>query len=551
MSHLRIGLAQVNPTAGALAANQALILDRARSAAEQGAQLVAFGLLALTGSGTADLTKRTSFQTAVTTAVTQLADDLASAGLGETVVVFGGSAVNERGRPFECIFVLHRGSVLAMLEVPGWAHTHDCAAKPASFSFEVAGKQVLLTTSPGPAVADHEGVDLLLALDCEVYVEGTPVSNQTHRARSAQQAKTALAYVNLAGGQDGLVFTGGSDLTSASGTTVVRAPLFTDSLQTVDVPNRDDVQTQVPEGTRTVEANAEIYQAIVVGLRDYVTKNGFQSVVLGLSGGIDSALLAVIAADAIGGSNIVGVSMPSAYSSEHSQVDAADLAERVGARFITHPIESMVDLFTDALDLQGVAQENLQARVRGLILMGLSNSHGHLVLAPGNKSELAVGYSTIYGDAVGGYAPLKDVYKSRVWELARWRNNTALDAGEIPPIPESSITKPPSAELRPGQVDQDSLPPYDVLDAILKAYLEDHHGRDELITQGFDAEVIDKVIALVDRAEWKRRQYPIGPKLTRVAFGADHNMPITNGWRETDPTLNENQPTPRSQHDAS
>jgi NAD+ synthase (glutamine-hydrolysing) len=279
-----------------------------------------------------------------------------------------------------------------------------------------------------------------------------------------------------------------------------------------------------------------VYRACVTGLAGYVRKNGFRSIVLGLSGGIDSALSATLAADAIGGQNVVGVSMPSSYSSEHSKDDAADLAKRLGADYRVQPIAPMVEAFQGELALEGVAEENLQARVRGVILMAISNREGHLVIAPGNKSELAVGYATIYdAGSIGGYAPLKDVDKSRVWALARWRNDAALDAGEIPPIPESSITKPPSAELRPGQTDQDSLPPYDLLDEVLDAYIEHAEGRAELLARGFDPEVVDKVVTLVDRAEWKRRQYPPGTKISAVAFGRDRRLPITSRWREDEP----------------
>jgi NAD+ synthase (glutamine-hydrolysing) len=254
--------------------------------------------------------------------------------------------------------------------------------------------------------------------------------------------------------------------------------------------------------------------------------------VFGFSGGIDSALVAAMAADALGGANVVGLSMPSRHSSGHSRDDAADLAERIGADFRVQPIGPMVDAFQAQLGLDGVAAENLQARVRGVIVMGVSNAEGHLVLATGNKSELAVGYSTIYGDAVGGYAPLKDVDKSLVWALARWRNQLALDTGQIPPIPEASITKPPSAELSPGQMDTDSLPPYHLLDEVLDAYVEHAEGRAELLARGFDADVVEKVLALVDRAEWKRRQYPLGPKVTALAFGRDRRLPVTSRWRE-------------------
>lgn len=226
--------------------------------------------------------------------------------------------------------------------------------------------------------------------------------------------------------------------------------------------------------------------------------------------------------------------MPSTYSSEHSKDDAADLAKRLGADYRVQPISTMVESFQEQLALEGVAEENLQARVRGVILMGISNREGHMVIAPGNKSELATGYATIYdAGSIGGYGPLKDVDKSRVWELARWRNAHAVARGETPPIPENSIQKPPSAELRPGQVDQDSLPPYDVLDEVLDAYIEHAEGRAELLERGFDEAVVDKVLSLVDRAEWKRRQYPPGPKVTALAFGRDRRLPITSRWRET------------------
>ena len=553
MSQLRIGLAQFNPTTGALDKNMSRILEQTRSACAQGAHLVAFGRLAMTGVGTANLSERLSFRTAARDVITQLAERLVADGMGGATVVVGGIGSDETGAVVDRVFVLHQGAVVTSLDTPLKGSSAEQVPAPAAVSFEVQGKRIVLSTSISNgqgASSDVPTADLLLIVDAAAYVEGRPTANQAATARSAAAAQMPLAYVNLVGGQDALVLSGGSHLTSATGSPVARAGFFEEELQVLDLPAQDTRPGPSQGVSPALDRNAELYAAIVVGLRDYVTKNGFRSVVLGLSGGIDSALLAVLAADALGGKSVVGVSMPSAYSSEHSKVDAADLAERIGANLVVHPIESMVDVFTDALDLQGVAEENLQARVRGLILMGLSNSHGHLVLAPGNKSELAVGYSTIYGDAVGGYAPLKDVFKSRVWELARWRNNYALDEGLIPPIPESSITKPPSAELRPGQVDQDSLPPYEILDAILAGYVEDNHGRGELLTQGFAAEIIDQVITLVDRAEWKRQQYPMGPKLTRVAFGEDRIMPITNGWRETAPHSNDNQPHQGAEHDA-
>ena len=300
-------------------------------------------------------------------------------------------------------------------------------------------------------------------------------------------------------------------------------------------PYLPDPALQVPYTLASpLEGEAEVYRALVVGLRDYVRKNGFRSVVLGVSGGIDSALVAAIACDAIGPQNVVGISMPSGYSSDHSRDDAADLAKRTGLDYRVVPIEPMVRSFLTALGLTGVAEENLQARVRGVILMGVSNQEGHLTLTTGNKSELSVGYSTIYGDSVGGFNPVKDVPKTLVWALSRWRNTEAERRGETPPIPESSITKPPSAELRPGQTDQDSLPEYDLLDRVLERYVEGAHGRSELLADGFDAATVDGVVTLVDRAEWKRRQSAPGPKISPVAFGRDRRLPITSRWRENE-----------------
>jgi NAD+ synthase (glutamine-hydrolysing) len=277
---------------------------------------------------------------------------------------------------------------------------------------------------------------------------------------------------------------------------------------------------------------AEVYAALVTGVRDYVGKNGFGSVILGLSGGIDSALSATIAADAIGPDRVHVVLMPSRYSSDHSVGDAEDLAKRQGLVARTVPIRPMVDAFQAELDLTGLAAENLQARVRGMILMSLSNAEGHLVLTTGNKSELATGYSTLYGDSAGGFAPIKDVTKTLVWELAKWRNQKAESRGETPPIPENSITKPPSAELAPGQLDSDSLPDYAVLDAILDDYVVHDLGAADLVAAGHDPDLVDRVIAMVDRAEYKRRQYPPGPKITPKNFGRDRRLPITNRWRE-------------------
>jgi NAD+ synthase (glutamine-hydrolysing) len=281
-----------------------------------------------------------------------------------------------------------------------------------------------------------------------------------------------------------------------------------------------------------LEDAAEIWQALVVGLRDYVEKNRFPSVLLGLSGGIDSAVTAAIAVDALGPARVFGVALPSKYSSEHSLRDAADLAHRLGLNHRVIPIQPMVDQFLSNLGLTGLAEENVQARVRGTTLMGLSNQEGHLVLATGNKSELAVGYSTMYGDAVGGYAPIKDLLKMQVWEIARWRNAQAISRGEAAPIPENSISKEPSAELRPDQKDIDSLPDYEILDAMLQIYIEEDGGLEGLLSAGFSESLAGKTIRMVDAAEYKRRQYPPGTKISARAFGKDRRLPITNKWRE-------------------
>lgn len=554
MSSLRIALAQIDTCVGDLDGNAAAVLERTRRAADAGARLVAFPEMTLTGYPIEDLALRASFQRAADDAVQALAARLASEGLGEVTVVVGsvgtqgsarahGVGEGEPQRPTNRALVLRGGAVVAHYDkhhLPNYGVFDEArifAPGDDVCVVDVDGVRVGLAICEdiwreGGTVARLAGQDLglLLVVNGSPFEEGKGHVRTQNGAARAAEVGAPVAYVNMVGGQDDLVFDGGSFVLDADGTVLARSPQLEEHLLVWDLhPAGPQVAGEI---AAPLDPDEEVYRALVTGLAGYVRKNGFSSVVLGLSGGIDSALVAAIAADAIGGENVVGISMPSRYSSEHSRDDAADTAQRIGATYRVTPIGPMVEAFEANLGLDGVAAENLQARMRGVILMAASNMDGHLVLATGNKSELAVGYSTIYGDAVGGFAPLKDVDKSRVWALSRWRNNHAIDRGEIPPIPESSITKPPSAELRPGQVDQDSLPAYHLLDEVLDAYVERSEGRAELLARGFDEATVDKVVSLVDRAEWKRRQYPPGPKVTPVAFGRDRRLPVTNRWRE-------------------
>jgi NAD+ synthase (glutamine-hydrolysing) len=561
MPNPRIALAQIDTRVGDVDANARAVLDWVRTAAQAGADLVVFPEMTLTGYPIEDLALRASFRRGAEAALQRTAITLAEEGLGDVAVLVGTvgeksvTPVHEPGapegprRPTNQAVLLQHGRVQVRYDkhhLPNYGVFDEYrifASGDDVCVIDVQGRRVGVVICEdiwqdgGPvSQMDENEVSLLVVLNASPYEEGKGYQRVELAARRAHEVEAPVAYVNLVGAQDDLVFDGGSFVIAPDGTVLTRAPQFVEHLLVWDLLGDDDAPATGPVAQPLVP-DEEVYRALVAGLHGYVTKNGFHSVLLGLSGGIDSALVAAIAADAIGGENVVGVSMPSVYSSDHSRDDAQDLAKRIGADYRVQPIKAMVDAFEGEMPLEGVAAENLQARVRGIILMAISNREGHLVIAPGNKSELAVGYTTIYdAGSIGGFAPIKDVDKSRVWALARWRNNAALDGvfgpDEIPPIPESSITKPPSAELRPGQVDQDSLPPYDVLDEVLDAYVEHAEGRAELLARGFDPAVVDKVLALVDRAEWKRRQYPPGTKVTALAFGRDRRLPITTRWRE-------------------
>jgi NAD+ synthase (glutamine-hydrolysing) len=565
MPTLRLALVQANPTVGDLAGNAEQARAAIGRAAAAGAQIVALPEMFITGYPIEDLALRPSFQAASRATAEALAEQLVVDGHGALPVVIGyldriDDATDRlgrpRGAPVNSAAVLQHGRIVARYDkhhLPNYGVFDEFryfvpGRQPCVL--EIGGVDVALAIcedlwQEGGTVAQARGCGLLLVINGSPYERDKDDTRLDLCQRRARELGATLAYLNMTGGQDELVFDGDSLVVEADGSLLARAPAFRDDIVVIDLDlpagSGRHPRLDVPESSGHAPAPAvaeplsdlaTVWEALVVGLRDYVDKNSFPSVILGLSGGIDSALVAAIACDALGADRVHGVALPSVYSSEHSLADAADLAQRTGLHYRTIPIAPMVDAFDASLHLSGLAAENLQARVRGTTLMALSNAEGHLVLATGNKSEISVGYSTIYGDAVGGFAPIKDVPKTLVWDLARWRNAQAEAAGLVPPIPPNSIDKPPSAELRPGQLDQDSLPDYALLDDILDDYVEHDRGLDDLVRQGFDPATVERVIHLTDAAEYKRRQYPPGTKISLRAFGRDRRQPITNRWRE-------------------
>ena len=572
MPTVRIALAQVDPTVGDLPGNARLIREWTGRAAEAGAHLVAFPEMVLTGYPVEDLVFRKSFVAASRRTLRTLARELADDGFGDLPTVVGYLDADADGAR-NALAVLYGGRIVATYRkhhLPNYGvFDEDRYFVPGDTLTVIrfGGIDIALTIcedlwqAGGPfTVARAARVGLVLNINGSPYELNKDDFRLPLVRRRAAEAGATVAYVNTVGGQDELVFDGDSMIVTRSGKLLTRAPQFTEHLLVHDLrlpaadpdaPQGDGLGEMRVERVHLSDSlprlpapaargglverladEAEVWQALVVGLRDYVRKNGFGSVVLGLSGGIDSSVVAAIAVDALGPSNVYGVSMPSQHSSGHSRDDAAELAKRTGLEYRVEAIQPMVDAFLANISLSGLAVENLQARVRGVILMALSNQEGHLVLTTGNKSELAVGYSTLYGDSVGGFNPLKDVPKTLVWRLATWRNLMADKAGEIPPIPENSISKPPSAELSPGQLDTDSLPDYATLDAILTGYVDGDLGRDDLVAAGHDPATVDRVLRMVDLAEYKRRQSAPGTKISIKAFGRDRRLPITNRFRE-------------------
>ena len=566
---MRLALAQINAVVGDLEGNRERILSSLADARAEGAELVLFPELAVTGYPPEDLLLRPAFVRAAEASVREIA----KACTGLTALV---------GTPWFDRDLFNACAVCADGELKG-LYRKRFLPNYGVFDenrYFASGRELLLLRlgeilvgpticediwQPGPPATDLAlaGAELLVNLSASPYHVGKAEDREEMLVTRARDNSAYLAFCNLVGGQDELLFDGHSVVLDDEGEVLARAPGFEEALLVVDLDpseaigrrlrdvrrrslarDREDeqdpavldlgesvVSTQSHLGGETVPFEPELEQmrrALVLALRDYVGKNGFGEIVLGLSGGIDSALVATLASDALGPERVHCVSMPSRYSSEGTRSDARRLAESLGCDFRELAIEEIVGAFHDALGgLEGLAAENLQARIRGTMLMALSNTHGWLVLATGNKSELSVGYSTLYGDLAGGFALIKDIYKTDVFRLALHLNERA--GRDL--IPASIIERAPSAELRDEQLDADSLPPYPQLDAVLEAYVELDRSRDELLAEGFDPDVVDRALALIDRAEYKRRQAPPGVKLRPKAFGRDRRTPITNRWR--------------------
>jgi len=572
---MRLGLAQLNPTVGDLAGNRRKILDAYTALVAQGAELVVFPELAVCGYPPRDLLFKRRFVPDVAETLAQIA-----AATGAVPAIVGTVELNPtgRGRPFyNSAAFCYRGAVVAI--------GRKCLLP----TYDVFDEDRYFEPATSPTVVDHAGVRIGLTIcediwthpmistrrlysgrmpieqladqkcDLMVNLSASPWHNAKDGVRqnlvvskAARALGCAVAYINAIGGNDELIFDGRSHVVDAQGHVTAGLAAFAEELRVVEVclartsvssaavsvasvSQRSTLNPQLAASFAPAELS-DIYHALVLGLRDYAQKSGFKRALIALSGGIDSAIVAVLAADAFGPENVIGVSLPSAISSQHSRDDARILAENLGIRFETIAIADAVVAAETALGpifagrAPDVTEENIQARVRGVLMMALSNKFGSLLLTTGNKSEMAVGYCTLYGDMCGGLAVISDVFKTQIFALARWINSPAApgDGREI--IPLNTIEKPPSAELRPGQVDQDSLPPYDILDAILKGYVEEGLSRRDLIAQGFAESVVNDVVRKVDLNEYKRKQAAPGLKITPLAFGVGRRIPIVQKY---------------------
>ncbi|RLZ06517.1 NAD+ synthase [Acinetobacter sp. 2JN-4] len=541
MKNFKIALAQFSPHIGNIDANTQKMVEQANLAKQQKADLIIFPELSTLGYPAEDLIIRPNLQKRTQKAFAQLSE------VKDIVMVFGFVHQTEDGQRYNSAAVMKNGQVLGIYNkhnLPNYGvfderryfqegHQH--------LVFEYQGHKfgVLICEDVWSLNTVKQlsqlNVETVLILNASPYEVGKP----QHRIQSlnelAKQLSLNIVYVNQVGGQDDLIFDGSSFVSNNNGQVALQAPSFQESVYFAEY-DAEQKQFKTAETTPTLDTFAEIYQALVMATRDYVQRSGFPGVILGLSGGIDSALTLAIAVDAIGADKVQAVMMPYTYTSQMSVEDATEQARRMGVTFGIAEIHPIVNSFMQTLfpffgnSPADATEENLQARTRGTLLMGLSNKFGNLVLSTGNKSEISVGYCTLYGDMVGGFSVLKDVYKTIVFELAKYRNTLS----ETPVIPERVITRPPSAELRPDQKDQDSLPAYDVLDAILYAYIEEDLSQADIIAKGYQAEVVEKVIRLVDRNEYKRRQGAIGPRISSRAFNRERRYPIVNGWTAND-----------------
>lgn len=571
MARLRLALAQIDPIVGDLGGNAEKIIAALGTAEKEGADIAVFPELAVTGYPPEDLLLKPGFVSDNTEALSKVA---AATGRCAAVVGF----VDEQMDLYNAAAVCAGGEVRGVYRkqlLPNYSvFDEQRYFRPGSGVaqlFGIAGVRVGVSIcedawSPSGPIAEQAaaGAELIVNINASPYYMGRAAERKQMLATRAADASCVLVYVNCVGGQDELVFDGGSLVLDASGRVIGCLPQFVEEVAIMDVNVRpvyrkrlldprgrvlsnplpvvevtggspvmsiDDSRLPAPKAP-ALALEEEVYTALVIGTRDYVTKNGFADVVVGLSGGIDSSLVATIAVDALGAANVHGVAMPSRFSSDSSEQDAAELASNLGIDFRTVAIEPAHAAMLEVLEpsfagrAADLTEENLQSRIRGMILMALSNKMGWLVLTTGNKSETAVGYSTLYGDTAGGFGVIKDVSKTLVYRLCRWRNST----GSTPVIPPAILTKPPSAELRPDQRDDQSLPPYEVLDPILVAYVEGDMTAAELVEAGHDSEVVSQIVRLVDLAEYKRRQNPPGVRVTPKAFGRDRRMPITNRY---------------------
>ena len=557
MGMLRLALAQINPVVGDLEGNVDLISDLIEKV--EHCDLAVFGEMALTGYPLEDLLLKPGFVADNKKALNDIA--LMS---GNCALVIG-FADSDKENVYNSIAICHQGKIvgsyrkqnLPNVEVFDEVRNFSAGTEPLNL-FSIGGvtigfaicEDLWVPNSPVKALVDG-GAQLIVASNGSPFHQGKQQEREILVNEIAEENDVPIAYVNLVGGQDELVFDGGSFIADSLGEVILRSPRFHESVIFADlsIEKNKDSKNHLPvievsptrdhEGViensiaPTLDTFEELYLALMTATRDYVLKSGFQKVCLGLSGGIDSAMVAAIASDSLGPNNVTAVMMPSRYSSTHSLTDAEQLIENLGIASVNFSIKDIHSTFSEQWafnlneEINGVTDENLQSRIRGVLLMAFANANNWLVLTTGNKSEAAVGYSTLYGDTAGAYAVIKDVYKTSIYDLARWRNETA--GREI--IPKSIIDKPPSAELRPDQRDDQSLPAYEVLDPLLKSYIEGDRTRAELVEDGFDSKMVDEVVQLVDTSEYKRRQNPPGVRVTRKGFGRDRRLPLVNKYK--------------------